>query len=323
MILQTLATLGPSHGYAIAARIEQVSGGRAAAEHGHALSRADASRAARRDPRQLGRRPTTTARRASTIYRRRPQAARSGEAGLGSHRRDHAGAARRASVAAIARMAASGCGARSARRRKTPTMEAGTAAPRRHDRATNCSAEACRRDEAMRQARLQAGGIAQAMEQRRDQRGLPWLRGSAAGRCASARGCSAAAPGFTAVALLTLTLAIGANSAIFSLIDPLLFRDLPVRDPASLVQFSFQYPRDPPLNMFSLGQLRALSRRQPRLLRRVRPDAADDCSRAPATIRSPPRWSPATSSRRLASGRRSAALLNPSDDRPGAPRSPS
>ena len=28
MILQTLATLGPSHGYAIAARIEQVSGGR-------------------------------------------------------------------------------------------------------------------------------------------------------------------------------------------------------------------------------------------------------------------------------------------------------
>ncbi len=28
MILQTLATLGPSHGYAVAARIEQVSGGR-------------------------------------------------------------------------------------------------------------------------------------------------------------------------------------------------------------------------------------------------------------------------------------------------------
>ena len=28
MVLQTLATLGPSHGYAMAARIEQVSGGR-------------------------------------------------------------------------------------------------------------------------------------------------------------------------------------------------------------------------------------------------------------------------------------------------------
>jgi putative ABC transport system permease protein len=60
-------------------------------------------------------------------------------------------------------------------------------------------------------------------------------------------------PGFTAVALVTLTLAIGANTAIFSLVDPLLFRDLPVRDPARLVQLSFQYPRDPPLNMFGLA----------------------------------------------------------------------
>jgi hypothetical protein len=31
------------------------------------------------------------------------------------------------------------------------------------------------REAAIRQARLQAGGAAQAMEQRRDQRGLPWL----------------------------------------------------------------------------------------------------------------------------------------------------
>jgi len=61
------------------------------------------------------------------------------------------------------------------------------------------------------------------------------------------------APLVTAVALVTLTLAIGANSAIFSLVDPLLFRDLPVRDPASLVEFRFQYPGDPPLNMFGLA----------------------------------------------------------------------
>ena len=61
------------------------------------------------------------------------------------------------------------------------------------------------------------------------------------------------APLATATALLTLTLAIGANSAIFSLVDPLLFRDVPVRDPASLVQFTFQYPGDPPLNNFSLA----------------------------------------------------------------------
>src|SRR5262249_41941761 len=60
-------------------------------------------------------------------------------------------------------------------------------------------------------------------------------------------------PLFTGVALVTLTLAIGATTAIFSLVDPLLFRDLPVRDPGSLVQFQWVYPRDPPLNLFSLA----------------------------------------------------------------------
>ena len=107
-------------------------------------------------------------------------------------------------------------------------------------------------EEALRQARLQAGRVAQVMEQRRDQRGLPWLEDLLKDTRFGAR-MLRRAPLVTAVALLTLTLAIGANSAIFSLVDPLLFRDLPVRDPASLVQFTFQYPRDPPLNMFSLA----------------------------------------------------------------------
>jgi predicted permease len=59
-------------------------------------------------------------------------------------------------------------------------------------------------------------------------------------------------PGFTAVALVTLTLAIGATTAIFSLVDPLLFRDLPVRDPSRLVEFVWRYPGDPPLNLFGI-----------------------------------------------------------------------
>src|SRR6185437_1697425 len=42
-------------------------------------------------------------------------------------------------------------------------------------------------------------------------------------------------PGFTAVAILTLALGIGANTAIFSLIDGILMRPLPVRDAQSLV----------------------------------------------------------------------------------------
>src|SRR5437667_8866571 len=42
-------------------------------------------------------------------------------------------------------------------------------------------------------------------------------------------------PGFTAVAVLTLALGIGANTAIFTLIDGLLLRSLPVQKPDELV----------------------------------------------------------------------------------------
>ena len=42
-------------------------------------------------------------------------------------------------------------------------------------------------------------------------------------------------PAFTAAAVLTLALAIGANTAIYQVLDTVLFRPLPVRDPARLV----------------------------------------------------------------------------------------
>jgi hypothetical protein len=45
----------------------------------------------------------------------------------------------------------------------------------------------------------------------------------------------AKSPGFTATVLLTLGLAIGANAAVFSLIDALAWRTLPVADPGSLL----------------------------------------------------------------------------------------
>jgi putative ABC transport system permease protein len=46
-------------------------------------------------------------------------------------------------------------------------------------------------------------------------------------------------PGFTLTAVITLALGIGANTAIFTLLDQALLRSLPVNDPAKLVQLQF------------------------------------------------------------------------------------
>src|SRR5947199_8904829 len=53
-------------------------------------------------------------------------------------------------------------------------------------------------------------------------------------------------PGFTAVAVLALALGIGANTAIFSLINAIILRSLPVKDPQHLVLFQWESDKWPP-----------------------------------------------------------------------------
>ena len=88
--------------------------------------------------------------------------------------------------------------------------------------------------EAARAARIELGGIEQVKEQVREQRIGNWLQ-SVLADCRFALRQLRKSPAFTAVAVLTLALGIGANTAIFSLLDPLLLRKLPVHNPDELV----------------------------------------------------------------------------------------
>ena len=103
------------------------------------------------------------------------------------------------------------------------------------------------RDEAVRRARLEFGGLDQIKEAHRDARGIGFL--SHLGRDLH-HGLPQfrRSPGFSALAVLCLGLAIGVNTSIFGVLNSVLLRPMPVQEPERLVVVSrndtptFSYP---------------------------------------------------------------------------------
>ena len=119
-------------------------------------------------------------------------------------------------------------------------------------------------EEARRQARRSFGGIEQMKEDHRDQRSVRWmenlLRDLRYGMASLARD-----PGFAAVTIGLLALGIGANTAMFSIVDAVLLKPLPFPEPERMVRVWESTPQAsataPPRLPFWTGSGRAISSR--------------------------------------------------------------
>jgi hypothetical protein len=89
-------------------------------------------------------------------------------------------------------------------------------------------------EEARRRALVKMGGLEQAKEQQRDARGMPAMESVLQDMRYALRTLRRDA-GFTTFAILIIGLGIGASSTVFSVLDTLLVRPLPFKDPESLV----------------------------------------------------------------------------------------
>jgi hypothetical protein len=102
-------------------------------------------------------------------------------------------------------------------------------------------------EEARRRARLEFGGLEQIKDECRDVHGR-LLADFAADLRYTVRNLRRS-PGFLAVSVLSLALGIGANTAIFTLIDAVMLRTLPVKAPDRLVQTTRLGPKGQPYDV--------------------------------------------------------------------------
>jgi predicted permease len=105
-------------------------------------------------------------------------------------------------------------------------------------------AKGMNRDEARRSALLVLGGLDQRKEECRDARGLKWPDGLQRDIRYGIR-TLAGAPGFTAVALISLSLGMAVASSVFSIMNGVVLRDVPaIGEPDSLLLFEqpLSYP---------------------------------------------------------------------------------
>jgi hypothetical protein len=97
--------------------------------------------------------------------------------------------------------------------------------------------------EARRQATLLLGGLEQTKEACRDARGTRWLEDFFAD-CRYGMRVLRRSPAFTCAAVASLALGIGANTAIFQLIDAVRLRTLPLKNPQELAQLRISNVRE-------------------------------------------------------------------------------
>ena len=97
--------------------------------------------------------------------------------------------------------------------------------------------------EARRQALIRLGGIEPAKEAWRDRRGIPFLE-SLWKDVVYAFRTMGRSKGWTAVAILSLAVGIGANTALFSFLHATLIEELPVPAPHELVAFRWTGPNN-------------------------------------------------------------------------------